>query len=77
MDNVGPITSESERKKAISAKQVVQEIMSNQGGTSERSAGAEEADDSKSQKSTILQKFSPKLIKSILELLCDESVSID
>lgn len=73
MDNVGPITSESERKKAISAKQVVQEIMSNQGGTSERSAGAEEADDSKSQKSTILQKFSPKLIKSILELLCDES----
>jgi len=39
MENVGPITSESERKKAVSAKQVVQEIMSNQGGTSERSAG--------------------------------------
>ncbi len=27
-------------------------------------------------KSTILQKFSPKLIKTILELLCDESVRV-
>ena len=29
-----------------------------------------------SRRSIILQKFSPKLIKSILELLCDETVSV-
>ena len=31
MENVGPITSESDKTQAVSAKQVVQEIMSNQG----------------------------------------------
>ena len=40
-------------------------------GTSE--GLSEKAD---SRRSAILQKFSPKLIKNILELLCDESVCI-
>ena len=49
------------------------------GGSSEKlDAGSEKEADHEdgSAKSTILQKFSPHLVKSILELLCDESVSL-
>ena len=49
-----------------------------EGGSSEKlDAGSEKEADQEdgSAKSTILQKFSPHLVKSILELLCDESVS--
>ena len=50
-----------------------------EGGSSEKlDAGSEKEADHEdgSAKSTILQKFSPHLVKSILELLCDESVSL-
>ena len=48
-----------------------------EGGVSERSVKEEgsEKGDMSERKSTILQKLPAKLIKAVLELLCDESVS--
>ena len=60
----------------ITAQQVVQEVMSAVGGTSDRSGRVDgsEKGGGGSLKSTVLQKYSAQLVKMILELLCDESV---
>ncbi|XP_067935770.1 dynein regulatory complex protein 1-like [Watersipora subatra] len=69
--NVGPVMSEAAKKKGISASVVVREVMSL---GSEAGVDTEESHSDVDQKrSTLLKKFSPSTIKSILELLCDES----
>ena len=74
LENEGPICMES-KKKSITAQQFIQEVMSAaEAVQSEHEDGSEKGEES--QKSTILQKYSPQLVKMILELLCDESVSV-
>ena len=65
---------ESEKKK-ISAAQIIQEVMS-AAEAAQSEHGDEGSEKGGEEKSTILQKYSPQLVKMILELLCDESVSI-
>ena len=73
--NVGPVMSEAAKKKGISASVVVREVMSL---GSETGVDTEESHSDVDQKrSTLLKKFSASTIKSILELLCDESVRPD
>ena len=83
MENTGPIMSEAAKRKSVSAQQVVNEVMTSAaaagGGAAASSTEQQLASDglsdkAESRRSAILQKFSPKLIKNILELLCDESV---
>ncbi|ELU08983.1 hypothetical protein CAPTEDRAFT_182544 [Capitella teleta] len=63
--NSGPITNDDGKEKAIPASQIVQEIISVR-NDSEKGELSE-------RRSTILQKLPAKLVKSVLELLCDES----
>ena len=71
--NVGPVISEAAKSKGIPASVVVREVMSigSESGGNEAEENPSEADQ---KRSALLKKFSPNTIKSILELLCDESV---
>lgn len=74
-DNVGPIKSAASQKGGMSAQQLVQEILSQAESQGEKE---EEEDDDipsdrKLPKSTLLSKISATTIKSVLEVLCDES----
>ncbi|CAH1776094.1 unnamed protein product [Owenia fusiformis] len=66
-ENVGPLQSKKDR--GLSASQIIQEVMS--ATMSEKDDGSESGDGA--MKSGIVSKLSPQVIKSILELLCDES----
>ena len=85
MNNTGPITSETSKKKVVSAHEVLQEVMSTGSGSIKDDAGSE-AGSLNSQKVGSQQqgeeeeeqdptKVSVKTIKRVLELICDESVS--
>jgi hypothetical protein len=81
MENVGPICTE-DKKQTVSAQQVVSEILAATSGEKVAAGGGATGDGeeggsepmSEEQRSMILQKYSPQLVKLILELLCDESV---
>ncbi|XP_061176506.1 dynein regulatory complex protein 1-like [Saccostrea echinata] len=76
MENVGPIKSKSDEKGGMSAQQLVQEIMSQTGSHGDKEEEEEDDDipsDRKLPKSTLLSKISANTVKSVLELLCDES----
>ena len=66
--------SEAAKQKGISANVIVREVMSlgSDAGSDLPEESTSEADQ---KRSALLKKFSPNTIKSILELLCDESVS--
>ncbi|XP_064652139.1 dynein regulatory complex protein 1-like [Lineus longissimus] len=76
LENTGPIISEASKRKAVSANQVIQEVLS-QTSHHEKADMSKEDDQSMAMadtvKSEILTKISARTIKSILELICDES----
>ena len=70
MDNSGPILSDAAKKSGVSAHQIAKEALSGE---------LEESDDETEsslgeRRSQLFQRFKPKLIKNILEMLCDEGV---
>ncbi|ESP00267.1 hypothetical protein LOTGIDRAFT_225997 [Lottia gigantea] len=70
-ENVGPLQLTEEHKSGVSATQVLHEIMSQTG-----SQAVEEAPDDENEekpKANIFSKISAHTVKSVLELLCDES----
>lgn len=69
MENVGPLSPHKSEAGSVSAHEVLKDVMSTDGSVQEleESAGAENRD--------ATSKLSSKTIKSVLELLCDESVS--
>lgn len=70
--NVGPVMSNAAKSRGIPATQVLREVMSIASDLTEDEPIPIQHGHGES---TILQKFSPNTIKSVLELLCDESVS--
>lgn len=78
LENVGPLNIDESKRGGVSAHQFVQDIMSQTAGSTAEE-GKEEDDvdsipaDRKPVKSTLLSKINAVVIKSILELLCDES----
>lgn len=74
-DNVGPIKSAASQKGGMSAQQLVQEILSQaeSQGDKEEEEDDDIPSDRKLPKSTLLSKISATTIKSVLEVLCDES----
>jgi dynein regulatory complex protein 1 len=76
MENIGPILSQRAKRRTVSAQQVVSEVMS---ATGQAPTEQEEKDDSapaggkQNLRTSLLDKLSPSTVKSILELLCDES----
>lgn len=79
-ENEGPLMSDDGKKGGLSATQLVQEVLSQTGGSQAGGDDQEGEEDRESipadrqpQKSTLLSKISATVIKSILELLCDES----
>lgn len=77
LENVGPLNVEGSKKSGVTAHQIVQEVMSQTGGSHGEEGQDDDADsipaDRKPVKSTLLSKINASVIKSILELLCDES----
>ncbi|XP_052085972.1 dynein regulatory complex protein 1-like [Mytilus californianus] len=78
LENVGPLNIDESKKSGVSAHQIVQEVMSQTAGSQvEEPKEDDDADsipaDRKPVKSTLLSKINANVIKSILELLCDES----
>jgi len=72
LETSGPIASEKSKQKAVSAHQVVQEVLAAT-EAAEKSEEDRTSEKAESFKSALLQQFSPKLVKTILELLCDET----
>ncbi|XP_052761400.1 dynein regulatory complex protein 1-like [Mya arenaria] len=84
MENIGPLMEEESKMSGVTAKQVVQEVLSATGDRQTAGSQAQDEDqqsemsddipaDRKPKKSSILDKISAQTIKQILELLCDES----
>jgi len=71
LDTSGPIASEKSKRKAVSAHQVVQEVLAATDAAEKNED--ERGSEKESFRSALLQQFSPKLVKTILELLGDES----
>lgn len=71
MENVGPLSSDKSEIGSASAHEVLKEVMSTEGSVQE----AEESTDLETETKDPTSKLSSKAIKSVLELLCDESVS--
>lgn len=66
LENVGPVVSEKTKRKAMSAQEVVQEVIS-------ATSGENIEDKVESLKSVLLARLSPQTVKQILELLGEES----
>ena len=80
MDNVGPLTAKKSESASISAHEVLKEVMSTDGSVRDESseAGVDVDENTAGQTDKVSEsapKLSSKAIKSVLELLCDESVS--
>ncbi|XP_071854027.1 dynein regulatory complex protein 1-like [Apostichopus japonicus] len=69
MENVGPLSSDKSEIGSASAHEVLKEVMSTEGSVQE----AEESTDLETETKDPTSKLSSKAIKSVLELLCDES----
>ena len=65
MENIGPLVTDPNKPQQVSATQLLQEVMSAKG-----------SDDDNAVFGKKTSKVTAKTIKRILELLCDESVSI-
>ncbi|XP_055954259.1 dynein regulatory complex protein 1 [Patella vulgata] len=72
VENVGPLRIHEETKSGVSATQVLHEVMSQAGSQAIEEVGEEGGNDDK-QRTNIFTKISAHTVKSVLELLCDES----